>query len=260
MLLAAWFKPSALTAGRYLWGLGSGRTTGLRVAASTSELEAVFDALTTDPVHTTSGAGITTGVWRFVSVWLHASNTTNCAVRIWLGDEAGELVEVPTTVTTARSGNMSAGSTYAIGNRPGASVAFEGLIGPSVSVYTSTNHPGAALPVSSAGSISQSEADAVLERIVRPIYRGQFTPAAHVVSGGAASSVDITLVDLNSNSGGLAISCQKLGGINITIFPYNLTSTPAGPPTWTAERPPNPPPYRSWPTMTGLLPDRRRRL
>jgi len=180
-VVAGWWKPTTLTAGRTYWSQGS--IVSARVAATTSEMTLHTDN-TTDGQWTTSGAGVVTGEWQFLAFMLSTLNgTPSAAWRVWRGTNDTPPVEVTVTLppTTAPAGNFTGTGTFTMGQLGNGTVAMIGQIGSMVSIAKEgTVNAGSSLrgPLKTAayGAITQDEADVVKERIIWPLWCGNKYP------------------------------------------------------------------------------------
>lgn len=169
-----WFRPTTLTAGRYLWSHGA--NSGVRIASTTDEVVGVCDR-TTDSVRTTTGVDLVVGEWTFLAAMYNAENTGPAdRWRVWRGTVDTPPTEVTVTDTTTGSGNVSASATWVVGNNnTTGTVAFQGDVDNLRLLVVSqaqgaTTHP---LMHVTSGTITQAEADFVLERLIRPAWLGE---------------------------------------------------------------------------------------
>lgn len=180
-LVAGWWRPTTLTAGKTYWSQGS--IVSARIAATTSEMTLHTDNVT-DGQWTTSGAGIVAGEWQFLAFMLSTLNgTPSAAWRVWRGTNDTAPVEVTVVIppTTAPAGNFTGTGTFTMGQLGSGTVALEGIIGSMVSIAKEgTANAGSSLrgPLKTAayGAITQDEANVVLERIVWPLWCGNKFP------------------------------------------------------------------------------------
>jgi hypothetical protein len=127
--VCGWFRPTTLTAGRKLWGLGA--ITNMQIAPTTSELRMNTDFNTTDGVYTTTGAGLAVDEWVFIAAFWHGSNTSSSSRwRVWKGTTDTAPVELTVTVNTAGTSTVTtANTTFTCGNQSAAaSTSFQGQI------------------------------------------------------------------------------------------------------------------------------------
>lgn len=169
--VAGWFYPTALVNPDAWWSFGN--FAQCRTPATTSELGVVTDNATTDGVWTTSGAGISTGKWWFLAWLFTATNTGPAgALRCWIGDELTAPVEATVTQTTAPAGNYTGNTSSTVGNAGTNTVAFTGDVGPVTSLVQTVSSGGGPLPLATAGTITQAEADLIAQRLVQPLWAG----------------------------------------------------------------------------------------
>lgn len=194
-LVAGWWYPTTLTAGRAYCGEAAGAF--LRVAATTSELAVQTDRLSIDATFTSSGAGITTNVWQFIAIVTNFSTNGFPAHYLWVG--SGGAVPVPVTIsqTTLGSGNGSGSANRIIGNSTAAAtVAFQGDIGQVSMIYGSTP---LIMGIESNGSISQPEVDRIFATIVLPLFYGNGSCLGRLPVVINSQTIDASLFDQESN-------------------------------------------------------------
>jgi hypothetical protein len=178
MLVCGWFYPTTLTATRALWSIGT--SVGAEIDTTTSELRLTTLHATTNGVWTTTGAGLTVNTWSFVAT-LVSVNSTGPADdwRVWTGRIDVAPVESTIASVTAPVGSVTAVNTFTIGNRgTTGTVAFQGdiesvVVGLQIATIDVTQN---ALPIATAGTITQTEADLIYQRLVQPIWAGDLTP------------------------------------------------------------------------------------
>lgn len=167
-VFTGWFRPTTLTATRRYFSAGS--IFGAEVASTTSEITLRTDN-TTDGQWTTSGAGITTNKWYFIAIMWSTNNTGPAAAwRVWIGTEDTPPVEVTVTQNTAPVGNFTGSGTLTFGNTGANNVSYQGdLAEQSLLTITTLGWLGL---TSTAGTITQGEADRVLTNYVQHMWRG----------------------------------------------------------------------------------------
>lgn len=169
-LIAGWYRPTTLTAGRALWSVGAVHRAV--VAATTTEIDLFFDR-TTDTQHTTSGLGLAVGEWHFIAMLNNSFNTGPVTSwRVWRS--VGTAIPTPVTVnqTVAGAGNAVSSTVVTAGNVGAAgTVAFQGEIGrfDYVVAVAST-----ALIPNSNGAIGTENERIMFEQLVLPIWSGDF--------------------------------------------------------------------------------------
>lgn len=176
-LVAGWWKPTTLTAGRGLWSAGN--VHGARIAATTSELELVVDNATTDGVWTTTGVGLATNSRKFLAFLCNLASTPAVAWTCWVGDETTPPAQVTVTNTTGMSGALTGNATTYVGNLGTGTTAFQGQIENVVVGVTAAGAGSAVNPfaVAAFGTTTAAEALYVEEQLVRPIWQGQHAAA-----------------------------------------------------------------------------------
>lgn len=194
ILIAGWFYPTTLTAGRGLWAVDT--ITGSRIATTTSELNMDTNNVT-DGQWLTSGLGLAVDTWRFIAWMLNTGTAPAAAWRVWAGTVDTAPTEITVTNPTAASGNFTAATAFTLGNRGNSSVAFQGDIGDAVFIHQGVATAGP-LGVAAGGTITQDEADQVYRTLVVPIWKGNaFPPATRTFAGLNAFEATFIPGDLN---------------------------------------------------------------
>lgn len=242
-LFAGWVYPTTLTTGRGLFGCDTAGLTGIKVGATTSELSVTMDQATTDAVFDTSGLGLVVNVVQYVAV-LFTATTGGAACRVWIGTIDTPPVEVTVTTTTGAVGAPVQVSTYTLGNLGSSgTVAWQGQIDQCIFYIQSSPNQVSGIPLAAAGTVTQAEADYILETLVVPFWCGR--PGVHTGQIGGASS-EMVLWDLACNP---ALQHVKTLGSTIQVGPLNPTIVGA---TWSefrlGGRPVNP-----WPVSPQLV-------
>jgi len=189
-LLAGWFYPTTLTAGRHYWGAGT--TTGVRIAATTSEIE-IITINTTDGVAITSGAGIVTDVWQFIAIFMQCSNTGPILeTRVWVGTLDTPPVEIPTSLSTSPAGNFSGAGNLNVGNAGNTtSLGFQGDVGWQIALGNSPPGNHGPTTVGSTVAMAQAETDHIFRTHVIPIWRGDHEMSNYNVGSGSGTGMSI---------------------------------------------------------------------
>ena len=237
LLVAGWFFPTTLTAGRCLWSMGS--IWGCRIATTTSELNLDSDNVT-DGLWLTSGLNLTATTWRFIA-WMFNTGTAPAASwRVWAGtvDTAPTEVTVlvpPAAGTTAAAGAFTGSTGISISNRGAGTVAFIGDTGDMVFVSSASATAGP-LGVATAGTITQDEADKIYRSIVVPMWLGDAYPPA--VRNLSVAGIETTFIpgDLSP----AAADTQHVRTISTNVLASVLTQTTniTNSPTKSAQRSP----------------------
>jgi hypothetical protein len=181
-LIAGWFYPTTLTAGRYWCSLGPNNATvnwGVKVGTTTSTLQLVSG--TTTPGLWTATAdstvfpsGVTVNQWHFMAALVSIVTGPTIAWRVWLGTES--IAPTPMTIAqnTAPVGTLITASTQVIGNHLATTgtAAFQGDIG-MVSLLQCISGVNAPLPIASAGTIATDEALLIEQSYVLPLWLGK---------------------------------------------------------------------------------------
>lgn len=172
-LVAGWWKPTTLTATRGLWSAGN--IFGAEIDTTTSELRLRTNQ-TTDGQWTTTGVGLTVDEWKFLAIANSCNNTgPSAAWVVWSGTNETIPQQVTVTQATAPAGNFTGSTAIFLGNKGTDSLAFQGLIGPAIFVRNNTDRLGA-VPTETAGAFTQEEIDLMYNRIVLPVWAGQWCP------------------------------------------------------------------------------------
>lgn len=184
-LVAGWWYPTTLTAGRGYWSAGN--IHGATVGPTTSEMRLVTDN-TTDGVWDSSGAGIVTNEWQFLA-WLYATENTTVpgAVRFWRGAANTPPTEISVTNSTARSGNYTGSSSITIGNIGTGVVAFQGDIDWAIFLANGVIGINNPFTIGTSGVIDNVVAANVLNRWVLPIWEGGLGLSNYVTATQATS-------------------------------------------------------------------------
>lgn len=178
VLVTGWFYPTTLTAGRGLWSAST--VIGAEVAAATNEIVLRTDN-TTDGQWTTTGAGLTVDQWTFLAFLNSCNNSGPAAAwRVWSGTVEAPPVECSVAQDTAPVGNFAGSNNFTIGNKGTGTVAFQGdiesvIVGQHTSSFT-VDKTQNVLPIETAGTITQAEADMIYQRLVWPIWNGEIAP------------------------------------------------------------------------------------
>ena len=175
-IIAGWYFPTALNNPRRYWGVGA--TTNLAIGATTSEVVLTTARATTSAVYTSSGMGMTLNTWQFVCVVVSTSAagaSLSTGVRFYRGTVDGGLVEVPSVVTTAGAGNVTANATIGVGNAGlTQNQSFQGDVDNFVYISTTAavgaSHPFGASLLS---AFSDSEAERIRNLYIGPLFQGK---------------------------------------------------------------------------------------
>lgn len=170
-IFTGWYLPTTLTATRRYFSAGA--IFGAEVGSTTSEIVLRTDN-TTDGQWTTSGAGITTGIWYFLAVLYVASNTGPvCNWRVYLGTSETPPVLQSLTNNTAPAGNFVGSTTVTFGNTSANNVAFQGDIA-DISYFATSSFGATTSPlnISVATALTADEEAHILRRYILPMYEG----------------------------------------------------------------------------------------
>lgn len=178
-IVAGWFRPTTLTAGRGLWSFGD--IIGAEIDTTTSEIRLKADNATTDGQWTTTGVGLTVDQWQFIAVAGSFSDTgPTITWRVWSGTATTPPTECTVTNAVAPVGNNTASSSFTIGNKGTGTVAFQGEIENLTVFAAQSTTSGAAnvFNISTFGTITNAEAAFLFERFVAPCWYGNVNPEA----------------------------------------------------------------------------------
>lgn len=174
MLVSGWWYPTTLTATRGLWSMGA--TCGVEINTTTSELRLKTQHATTAGEWTTTGVGLTLNQWQFLAFLVSVNSTgPSDAWRVWSGTNEISPQECTVTSAVAPVGTVTSNTAFSIGNKGSTgTLAFQGDIehvyaGINLATIDVTQN---AIPLATAGTITQAEADFVLGRIVAPLWAG----------------------------------------------------------------------------------------
>jgi len=173
-LLTGWWHPTTLTAGRCLWATGS--RCKASIDAVTTDLVLNSGWTTTDSAHTVP-VDLVVDKWQFLAFLFTSENTGDVVSwRVWAGDLENAPVEKTVTQITAAVGSQSTSSPFTLGNNGSTGTnAFQGDIDDITIHAMNTNVGGTrhVFGVSSAGVITNDNAQFVYERFVLPHWLGQ---------------------------------------------------------------------------------------
>lgn len=177
-LVAGWFNPSTLTAGRVLWATASGgQPNQLEIDTTTTQLKFTGSGNTTRSVYTLAGDPITTDRWWFYALAVARSGSGESVVG-WLANETLSPVPMTVTTVTAHSGTFTTPVTTFFGNlSTTASLAFQGDIGPMTIIAHNNNFLGPLL-ISGSQTFTANERDMIQRSIVTPIWNSTIDLAA----------------------------------------------------------------------------------
>lgn len=243
-VFGGWFKPTTLTAGNHYLGFGSASgLSGLRVGATTSEVNLTIYKTTSSRQLETTGANIAVDEWRFIAgMFVAGSSTagTPGGETIWVGDGVS-LESFPLTVVAAGSGNQGPGSSFALGNSAAGlpANAMQGLAGAGF-VYAgsaaSTAPPGTletGIVVGSPPTAPQFTINRIRDLLVYPMMRGLSVNQDYLRPISSTSAMATVLLTATP---GLARITRYTGN----ALPRLLQGTITGSPVFSEEGPPMP--------------------
>lgn len=204
-LIAGWYLPTTLTAGRALWSVGAAHRAV--IAATTTEIDLFFDR-TTDTQWTTTGLALAVDQWHFIAVLMNNFNTgvvTNFKVWRSVGTDIPTAVSV--AVFTAGAGNATSSTIPTIGNASATgTVAFQGDIGRfNFIVGVAAN----AFIDNTNGSIGVEAERRIFEDVVLPIWQGN---SPTFLKSGQESNNGITYAVLDLDRTGNYVRTVRNGG------------------------------------------------
>jgi hypothetical protein len=171
-LVAGWWYPSTLTAGRGYWSAGD--ICSARVDTTTSEIRLVFDGATTDGEYTTSGLGMVTDLWQFLAFFGAMESSGNLAgLRVWRATVNDYPAILTPSEVVAPAGNWASSAALTLGNIGTGSAAFQGNIG--WGHFAQVRNIGINGPFSTASSgvVTDDVARNVETRWVAPLWQGR---------------------------------------------------------------------------------------
>lgn len=206
-IIAGWFRPTTLTAGRALWSVGAVHRAV--IASTTSEIDLFFDRATTDTQWQTTGLGLVVDQWHFIAVLMNNFNTgpvTN--FKVWRS--VGTDIPTPVTVSEIVAGVGTAifSETVTAGNVSSAgAAAFQGEIGRFDYVVAVAAQ---ALIGNTNGSIGVESERIMFEQVILPIWAGKFPP---FYQSGTQSNNGITHIawDLDRIGSQVSTSARVIG-------------------------------------------------
>lgn len=171
-LVAGWFYPTTLTAGRVLWATASGgQPNQLEIDTTTTQLRFTGSGNTTRGAYTLAGDPITVERWWFYAFAISRSGS-NETILAWLGNETSAPTPMTITTVTPHSGSYTAVVTTFFGNlNATATQAFQGDIGP-ITIIAHNNNTLGPLLITAAQSFGTNERDMIQRSIVTPIWNG----------------------------------------------------------------------------------------
>lgn len=181
-LVAGWWRPTTLTAGRGLWSFGN--IYGAEIATTTSELRLKTDNTgggSVDGEWVTSGLGLVVDQWYFLAFLLTTNNTGPVAAwRVWIGTESSPPREVTVNSSVSPVGNFATSNTFFVGNKGTGTVAFQGLVDwmhvitttPAVTAAATPDATVTLFPLAALGAISNTEAEIIRTRFVHQAWLG----------------------------------------------------------------------------------------
>lgn len=243
-LMMCWCRPTATTADVSV--IGAGPTNGIATgtAGAESTITIYLDA-TTDAVWRTPAATMPLDTWVFIAALISMTNTGSAeAVRCWVGYQDTPPVEQSMTNVVASAGNWVGNTTMVVGNSTAGAFGFGGDIAMAYFLAQSAHDIKNPLPIATAGTITQAEANTVLARHVNPMYYGRPDVDLLNTSGnGTIQAVYFTQSPLNE-------VVRWIDGA-VTTSP-TVAATVAGAPTDVSVNPPKRLPDPHWLLRRGL--------
>lgn len=212
-LITFWIYPTALTATRNYWGVGTTGRTYCAVAPTTSEIEVGTENVTTDGQWRTTGLGMVTNQWQFVAIFLATENTTvpgQC--RVWRGTETTPPVAATVTNNVVRNGNYSGSNIRVVGNESATgALAIEGDMAGYTVVTTLVVGTMNKLKVVTSGTLSAGEESLLYRDWIWPLWYGRELDR-ELRSGSLVGNVELIYAPLDESG--------------VAYF-YNNTNSPA---------------------------------
>lgn len=237
-LITCWFYPTTLTATRTLWGFGTtSLITNNRLAIDTTTTQLRFTSSHSSQGQWTLASAISqpivTGQWQFVAVlFTWASATT--AIRAWQATAEQPPTEMTVTQTAAPTGTITTGALTCGNAYNGATLAFQGDIGPMTWVSAGSLGVTSPFGIVTTGAINQTEADLNRDRWVRPIWDG-------IADAQALRSPAGTFYVTNTSHDSADLGFTRmLFGVTPQTVRLSLLGTETGTATLTQNNPPRP--------------------
>lgn len=174
-LVAGWYYPTVLTAGRALFGLSSTR---LEIDTTTTQLRSVGAQATTSSQSTYSLTSVPLSInnWFFIA-WYTSRAGANETHDMWIGTETLPPEAMTRTAVVAGSGSLTIASAMTIGNQTSNTASFQGDIANLAFFYQVTSTFGAGAPLEASnggGSRTTSDLELILRKVIKPLWQGTF--------------------------------------------------------------------------------------
>jgi hypothetical protein len=232
-LMAGWFYPTAISADKTLMGAG-GITSIATASADSSKVGLFTDNVTTDGEWSTPAGVLANDRWTFIAALLSMTNTGSAeAWRCWTGDADTPPVEQTLTNDVVSAGNFTGSTTLTVGNASTGAFGFGGDVGWALWLAQSAHNAANTLPVETAGTITQGEADTVYHRWVRPLYDGHPNMGRMVTGSGTTQ--------IHYFDGAVIPMMHRLIDGAVVTAPL-IAATIGGTPTFSQREPPSRPP------------------
>lgn len=231
-LVTGWFNPTTLTSGGGLWANTNSSSTAFRatVSATSGEIDITVPTAATAGVFTTSGLGMIVDEWRFIAVFGTFLSNGIEVIAVWTG--TADSPPVPVTVTTVVDpvNAFSVPNTgFEIGNvGSSGAVAWVGDIAHvTVTAFTGTTATTHPFGIAGNGTASTDELKAIYEKMVAPLWAGDFgawfalghgNGLARVVWLGEAYSPDFWLGYITSTATAIAFTAAT-GAASVASAP-----------------------------------------
>lgn len=220
-MVAGWFYPTTLTAGRVLWCTNAGSQNVLEIDTTTSQLRWTTAGGTTRGVYTVSGDPITTNQWHFIALVTSRTASAESLV-VWQATETTPPKPMTITTVTPTAGSFVALLTFVIGNLSATgTTAFQGDIGPMSIIAASNQNNTGPLVTTSAQTIDQASQDVIQRFVIEPCWRGQLD--ATQITGSTNQSnayqvgfVDRTIRSVRRSAGASTMSTSFWTGTNLS--------------------------------------------
>lgn len=170
-VFAGWFRPTTLTAGRYLIGMQATTSTGVSIDATTDELKCVSRGVTTNGEWVTTGVDMVVDEWMFMACAIQPADAMGGTPwRLWCANKDRRPVMFTPALSVAQVGANTSGGNVAIGNSDTtASNGFQGQIAECTfgNITSTVNHDWR---LATSGAWTAREEERIFQQFVIPAY------------------------------------------------------------------------------------------
>lgn len=223
-LIAGWWYPTTLTAGRFYFSAAASSSTinyGIKVGTTTSTLQ-MNSCTTVSGLWTATAdanvfpSGIQTDKWWFIAGAYSVVSTPAVAWVMWLGDAQTPPTPMTVVQNTAPTTGLTSSNLSVVGNSSTTGTdSFQGDIG-TVHIINSTISTSYqfGIPVATGGVITSAEQTLIEQRLVNPLWRGD-TPRPNWFPG--RTGTVSTTYDMTTNpptysyASGLTVTRSAVG-------------------------------------------------